>query len=496
MAGLNENRISVDDWLLTETVRHQEERAGRCRDDEPALALARAGRRELSSRLVIRARALPGARAIATDVRRIRLWMRRGSGLLTLLGLLAGWLAARASTSDRHVDLLLASVALLGLPTLMLLLWLGLVIWSLRRPQSPSLAGHLLVSGLSRLAPRLLTGPQAADTARAGLDLLRGRFGRWYLSILSHLFWLAYATGAIVTLLVLFSIAQYDLSWGTTLLSDQTVSRMIHYLAAAPAQLGLIPPADAAWIATGREGGLVGSQRAEWARLLLAMVVLYGAGPRLVAGLLSATLAWRAARGLSLDRRQPGYLRLVPLLQPDLSPSHTLGQAPGARADLPLRQARNRQGVVVLVGIELERSERDWPPILGDIDAVALGRADRRDQRRALIEALSNQHDKPGVLIVLCSLLRTPDAGIEQFVNQLAEAAGSALILVLDEGDELQRRGGNLASRQADWEGLARRVGAHCLALDLASLNPALSESRPQGADRLARLIDQARAPA
>lgn len=490
MARLNENKISVDDWLLTETVRHQEERAGRCRDDEAALALARAGKRELPARLVIRARALPGARAIAKDIRRLRIWLRRGALLLMMLGFLAGWLAARASTADRHVDLLLASAALLGLPTLMLLLWLGLLIWSLRRPRSPSLAGQLLVSGLSRLAPRLLAGPQAAETVRAGLDLLRGRFGRWYLSGLSHLFWLAYAAGAIATLIIQFSIAQYDLSWGTTLLRDETVSRMIHYLAAAPAQLGLIAPPDAAWIASGREGGLIGSQRAEWARLLLAMVILYGAGPRLLFGLLSTMLAWQAARNLSLDRRQPGYLRLVPLLQPDMAASHTLGDAPGPQTDMPLRQARNRRGPVVLIGIELERSEQNWPPRLPDIDAVVLGRADRRDQRRALIEALDNQRDKPAALIGLCSLLRTPDAGIEQLLNQLADAAGSALILALDEGEALARRGGNRVSRLADWEALARRVGAHCLAIDLSAANP---EKRVSA--ELAKLIARVREP-
>lgn len=483
---LNKRRIGVEDWLLTETIRHREESAGRCRDDGPALALARASDHDLPGRLVIRARALPGARAIIDDIVRMRRWLRRGAMLLAVFGLVGGWLAARASTADRHVDLLLASLALLGLPGLMLLLWLLVLLWSWRRPRAPSVLGRLLVASLARLAPRLLNGPQAAETARAGLDLLAGGLGRWYLSALSHLFWLAYAIGAMLTLFVLFSIAQYDLSWGTTLLSDTTVARWIQWMAAAPAQLGLVPSPDPAWVAAGREGALIGSARAEWARLLLAMVMLYAAAPRLLIGLVCALLAWRQARGLSLDRRQPGYLRLTPLLQPEPGVSQTLGDAPEARPDRPLRRARNHSGPSVLIGIELERSEQDWPPELPGIEALALGRADRRDQRRALLEALDNQREKPAVLLALCSLLRTPDAGIELLLNQLADAAGSALVLILDEGRELTGRGARLATRLADWQALARRVGADTIAVDLAG-------AKAGELAGLQQLIDQAR---
>lgn len=469
MTGLNPPKLSIEDWLLAETVRHAEERDGRRQDDQAALALGRSAGSDLGQRLATRARALPGAAVIISDIARLRRWLNRAAGLLILAGTLAGWLAARASTSERHVDLLLATLALLGLPSLMLLLWMLLLLWSLRRSGSPSLLGRMLLALLTRGAPRLLQGPQARETVRAGLDLLAGPLGRWYLSSLSHLFWLAYAAGATLTLIVLFSVAQYDLSWGTTLLRDDTVSRMIQWLAAGPAQLGLVPPPDAAWVASGREGDLVGSQRAEWARLLLAVILIYGALPRLVLLVACSSLAGLAARRLNLDRRHPGYLRLVPLLQPEISTSRTLGEQPEPARERAQRRPANRNGSVLLVGIELDVDEGAWPPRLPGLAVNAIGRADRRDQRRTLVEALAQMRDKPLAVLAHCSLLRTPDTGIENLLNALGDAGDCALVLLLDDRERLQQRGGDLALRQADWDALARRVGGECLQVDTAS---------------------------
>ncbi len=460
-------RISIDDWLITEAVRHAEEGAGRRGDDETALKLAALAGARPDTRLVARARALPGTESVQADVSRLRSLVARLAVILVGLGLLAGWLAARAGISEREIDILLISFTLLGLPSLMLLVWFAFLLASFRGNAAAGILGRLLTAGLVRLSPRLLASPLAAEVTRAGIGLLRTPFGRWYLSTLSHLFWLAYAGGALLTLIIFFSIVQYDLGWGTTLLRDETIITMIEAAGTLPAALGVMPQPDPAWIAAGREGGLAGTERATWARFLLALVVVYGAMPRILLSLFCGAMATVAARNLTLDRKQPGYLRLMPLLNPAPTTSSKHGQAPVLPPPRPRRVAKKPSGPAILVGIELERLEADWPPSLPGVELRALGRADRRSQRQELLAALKALNDPPPALIVVCSLLRTPDSGTAELLNRLADAAGSALILVLDEQSLLIERGGNLASRGADWEALAERVGGRAIVIDL-----------------------------
>jgi len=460
-------RISIDDWLMSEAVRHAEERNGRRRDDETALKLAALAGSRPDARLVARARALPGGEAVQADISRLRGLMARLAVLLVGLGLAAGWLAARAGISEREVDILLISFTLLGFPSLMLVIWFVFLLASFRGKTRAGVLGRLLTAGLVRLSPRLLSSPLAAEVTRAGVGLLRTPFGRWYLSTLSHLFWLAYTGGALLTLIIFFSIVQYDLSWGTTLLRDETIIAMIHAAGALPSALGIMPQPDPAWIAAGREGGLAGTERATWAQFLLALVVVYGAVPRMVLGLICVGMAGVAARGLELDRKQPGYLRLMPLLNPAQATSSAQGQPPVLPPPRPRRLAKKPAGPAILIGIELQRPDPDWPPAIPGIELRTLGRADRRSQRQELLAALSALSRPPPALIVICSMLRTPDSGTAELLNRLADAADSALILVLDEQSLLTERGGDPEVRLADWQALAERVGGRAMALDL-----------------------------
>jgi len=266
---------------------------------------------------------------------------------------------------------------------------------------------------------------------------------------------------------VYFSLAQYDLSWGTTLLAETTVVTLVEILARPADWLGLLPVAiDPEWIQRGREGAMEGSDRAIWARFLIALVVTYGALPRLVLGLLCAGLAWRAGGKLALNTGESGYLRLQGDLMPEQTVSDIHGHPPERPARKPRRQARGNTGPPVLVWIEVSRSAEARPPDFSEIEVLDLGSADRRSQRRELEDALAALRPPPSVLLVVCSLLRTPDEGTERLLNRLADAARSALVLVLTEKAEFERRGGDLAARQADWEALASRVGGEAVLLN------------------------------
>ena len=456
-------RISAADWLLAETVRLHEEHHGRSGDDETANALACSSASNLSARLVRRAAALPVAASIRPDLARLRRLAFRLAWLVLVLAALAGALAAFASTAEREIGFLLAASSLLALPSLMLLVWLVLMLSTRPARASASLSGGLLALGIARLGPRLLSGPLASETVAATRGLLGTTAGRWALGTLAHLFWVVYSLSALVVLALLFSVAQYDLSWGTTLLSDDSVIRLIGGLAWLPAQLGLIEAPEPGWILAGREGQQPGAARAQWATFLLALVLVYGLLPRLFFAVLSALLARVGLRRLELDTRQPGYLRLAGVLSGGAG-ADVYGQAPEIPAPSQRRVPRNAEGPPLLVGVELERA--DWPVALPGQSWQVLGRADTRAQRRQLLAAAEGFLRPPPALLAQCSALRTPDEGTGRFLLRLADTAETLLIIWLDEIGPLEARGIESKERIEDWQRLAKRVGAALVVID------------------------------
>lgn len=455
--------MTAADWLLAETVRLHEERHGRSGDDDTANALARSAAPNLATRLARRAAALPAAASIRPDLARLRRLAFRLGWIVLALAALAGALAAYASTAEREIGFLLAAASLLALPTLMLLVWLLLMLSTRPTRASASLSGGLLALGISRLGPRLLSGPLAAETVAASSGLLGTAPGRWALGAVAHLFWVVYSLSALVVLALLFSVAQYDLSWGTTLLSDEAVVRLISGLAWFPAQLGLIQTPEPGWILAGREGQQPGAARAEWASFLLALVLVYGLLPRLLLAVFSALLAVLGLRRLQLDTRQPGYLRLAGVLS-DSAAVDVHGQTPESPAPRQRRRPRNADGPPLLVGMELERAE--WPVVLPGQSCQVLGRADTRAQRRQLLAAAEGFLRPPPALIAHCSALRTPDEGTGRFLARLADAAETLLVIWLDEIGRLEARNIEPRERIADWRRLADRVGAALVVLD------------------------------
>ena len=460
---MSKGRISAADWLVTESVRLYEERHGRQPDDETANVLARETGGTVAERLVRRALALPAVAALRRDLASLRRLLRQLAVLLLVLGTLAGVVAALSSASAREVDVLLAAASLLLLPGLLLIGWVMVI--TLTRPgtAAPGVGRGLLGFGLRRLGPRMLSGPLAAEAIAANAGLLLSRPGRWLLGTLTHAFWALYSLAALITLTLLFSIAQYDLSWGTTLLTDETVITLIQGLAHLPAWIGLIEPPSAEWILAGRAGQETGAVRAEWARFLLMLVAVYGLLPRLVLLAFCALLASRGLRRMDLDTRRPGYLRLAGTLVAD-GEVETRGRRPDAADPVQRKRPARATGPPVLIGVELERAE--WPPEIPDLTVRALGRADTRAQRAALLAAVESLDMPPPALIAQCSALRTPDEGTARFLLGLAEAGQTALVLWLDELDGLRDRAGELAERQADWRSLAERTGASLVVLD------------------------------
>jgi hypothetical protein len=462
--------------MVAEAVRLHEERYGRLRDDETANVLARESADGLESRLARRAAALPVSASIRHDLQRLRRLLISLAWILIVLAAVAGTLAAWASAQAREVDVLLAAASLLILPLVMLMAWLATMLFTRPGRAAPGLSSGLLGMGLRRLGPRLLSGPLSAETVGAVAGLLTTAPGRWLLGVLTHLFWTVYGLAAIAMLALLFSIAQYDLSWGTTLLADDTVVEFIQILGGLPAALGLIEPLTPEWILSGREGTQDGAMRAEWAQLLLVIVAVYGILPRLLLAAVSMLLATVGLRRVSLDTTRPGYLRLAGALSAD-GDILTRGDRPRSSQSPPRKRPANAAGPPVLVAMELERE--DWPVSLPGMNWRSLGRADTRSQRNELLAAVKALESPPPALLAQCSALRTPDEGTGRFLSALADAVDTVLVIWLDELDVLKARGGDAMEREADWQALARRISADFVVLDASGPEPsALAELR------------------
>ncbi|HSH26409.1 MAG TPA: DUF2868 domain-containing protein, partial [Wenzhouxiangella sp.] len=311
-------------------------------------------------------------------------------------------------------------------------------------------------------------------------------WGRWRLSAITHAFWLAYAVGALAMLTVLFSIVQYDLSWGSTLLSDRAVVGLVEALAWWPERLGLMPAADPVWIVAGREGALEPAARADWARFLLAMITAWAIVPRTLLLLLSLAVAAAAGRRMRLDTGRPGYLRLAAdLASAVVRPAADERPVPQPQP-VPARSRRAGARGIVTVAVELEREPPDLGRLLPGSEVIDLGRADDRAGRAAALEATGELPCPAAAVIGLCSMLRTPDALSERFLVRLAESADAPLWLVLDDGGRLTERGGNPAARRRDWQALAERAGAGIVFIDgdapaaaeLAHLRGSLDDGR------------------
>ncbi|WP_070989877.1 DUF2868 domain-containing protein [Halofilum ochraceum] len=455
--------VSIGDWLLAETVRLGEERDGRRRDDHVATRAGASTEAGLARRIALRARALPGADAVRADIARLGRLSRLFAAGLLLLAAATGVLAASASVDARQIDFLLAAAALLLMPTLMLAGWLAVVITGAGRGASGSIAGALLATACRRLGPRVLTSAHAGDVLEAAGGFLRTTPGRWLLGCLAHAFWIAYLLTALVTLVLYFSVVQYDLVWGTTLLNDTTMVTLFNGLADPLVALGLMQPVEPDWLLAAREGTGPGDGRGRWAWFLLAVIGVYGLGPRilgLIASAAAATIGWWR---LTLDTAQPGYLRLSGSLAPTTTPEST-EQAPARSHRAPRSRPTNPQGRALLVGIELEHEP--WPPTIAGIDVQVVGRVDDRAGREQILAALQALDAPPPALLVLCSLLRTPDQGHERFIDRAADAAGTLPLLVLTDGAALTRREGNIDARRADWQALAARVGGKAVEFD------------------------------
>ncbi len=391
--------VTYADRLLAEAVRLQEGTGPSTATDEAAVKAVEAGG-ALEERIARRARLLPGAPALWTSLEQIRRAALTAVAAGLLAAAVAGMAAAPAAlgtSAQRPVNFFWALFTLLGLQTVILLIWMLIILTRPRMLGSSSIGGLLLTLG-ERLAGWLHRGPHQLSALGAISAVFAGSpVGKWTLSAISHTIWIAFNLGALVALLALLSAKHYSFAWETTILSERAYVPLTRVISTLPRAVGFDVPSEAQvsrskW--TGSEPPPVSDDAAEeaWSGLLLGSLIVYGLAPRLLLAGLCLVGRWRSQHRYRLDTSRPGFRRLHERLMPA---SRSLGVVDGDErpiiADAPdgaMALAPERSiGPPAIIGFEIAPPQCPWPPPIPDHRFVDLGRIDdRADRMRVLSE--------------------------------------------------------------------------------------------------------------
>lgn len=422
--------------------------AGRSPDtDTETLLLAHAER--LAQRV--------GLAAALDDWRRRAGWVLGGLALLAAAG---GFGSALAVVGDgsRAVNVAWTLLGLLGLPTVMLLLWMAAVVR--RGPPAPLGQAWLWLG--SRIAGR--KGPLLG----AGLLALlgRGRTLGWALGAASHALWAAALGGALAGLLLALALRHYAFGWETTILPAGPMQGLVLALGWLPGLLGFTVP-DAALVAASVDPASVGAAgRRAWAGWLVGCVLAWGLLPRLLLGLFCLVRLRIDRHVLALDTDHPHYLALAARLAGDSQRMGVSDPDPGAAAAPRFPPPRQVAGDArAVVGVEL-RTGIGWPP--PELAHLPTHRADGREQRNAVRAALAAT--PPARLLLACDPRLSPDRGSLALLTALAGQAGRTGVWLVD-------------AREAD----ATRLGLWREMLDAAGLDP---RDRPESLAEASAWLD------
>ena len=483
--------------LLAEAVRLHEDALGGPLHEPRADELGRATAGDLERRIVVRAQALSVAPALQSALAHLRTGTQVVFAAALVGALLAGAGAARlvlGSYAEGPVNFFLALTSLLGLHTLMLLVWLVVVVF---HPGSGaiSLLGGLVLRLGRRVTRWLHDGPLELAALRAAGEVLASpQFGRWALSTISHSLWLAYLAGCLGIVLLLLGTRQYDFAWETTILSERAYVAVARAISAPVEALGFAVPDPEQVAGSRRTGsGQVFAGRDRWGGLLVGCLVVYGVLPRSLALLVSLGALFRARSRYKLDTSRPGFARLegrlvafarpVGVVDPD-EPAPAVEDAAVARPATRI----TGNGPVGILGLEVEPPPSGWPPSIAGIDWWDLGFAENRADRHCVLEKARAADAKAKAVVVVCSLAATPDRGTGAFLANLAQINPRPVVLLMTHGQRLRERSplAEVEERINDWRKLATQAGIAAGAVLDLDLDNLTADSRR----RLAHLLN------
>jgi len=495
-------RPSFADRLLAEAVRAREAADPRVFDDAVACREARdAAGGDFERFIMERARRLDPSGALRDANRAVARWWTFGVQATIAAAVIAGVLAAGAALADGVASVFALLGGLLGVQTVMLLLWIGAMILLAKRGGSGA-AGRLAMLAIRRGANAIWRDPahRAAVEARFATHMA-GAVGRWTLASITHLAWTAVNVGILAHLAVMFIGEGYEFRWDSTWLSDRSYTRLIEAVSSVPALAGFPTPspdqiaASRAFDAAGA-GAQNAATREAWAWLFFGSVVVYGLVPRGVLAACSLAFHAGAKRRFRLDLDRLEYARLRERMAPPSS-EHGCGSAaapwPAAADSRDAAPTARVPGPAAMVGVELAAPRDRWPPPLPP-GVDDLGVIDGGADERRVADALAHAATWPRVLAIAVELRRTPDRGVLRILAALRRAAAPArmhLILSMgrDAGDGLaygsEHEAAWITQRTALWREAAQSVGIDANDVEQIDLDNLTARTR----ERLAGIL-------
>lgn len=336
---------------------------------------------------------------------------------VTIGWFIIGFLALFGIMQANVVNFFYVLASLLGFHTLVLLIWLG---WMLFSPRNkPSFFGSLF-------SPATLI--RAKDTVtQTAVELYQDQLNhtgtKWVISRISHQFWLASLSGMLVSLILLLLVKNYNFVWESTLLQDSTVVELVKLMSWLPNLVGF-PTPTAQDIITAQMNPTTTPQMVafRWAMLLIGSLIMYGIVPRLVAWLF-CLIKVRSSRQ-KLDIKQPYYQKIIDFWQrkvidPDDSPTELKPVAPTAQ----ISQAKK---LVAL--LEYPYADEHWYQFAIGHNIEYFGIVDERDDVEKMVTYLQTN---PVQVLIGVPPQALPDRGTMRKLDNIAKHAKGGLIVQL-----------------------------------------------------------------
>lgn len=444
-------RLNFSDYVLVEQVRLLEENQA-----DHSIAVKSDN---FEHALLQRAQQLNDTRGWAATNAAPEKWYRRALLALLILFALLGFAAVVNALSDsdggQSINIYWLLLVLLGFNTVSLLLWLLGCVGNSRGLIRGS------VSSLPLSVQRWFTRVQRQQKQGAYTawydSTFAGRSGVWRLSTISHSLWLVYLGAGLLSLLLLFSVRQYDFVWGTTLLSGDAFVTLTDWLA-RPLQIFGIAVPDAQQVMNSRSGTVMNGAmtdagaafRRHWAVFLLGAVAVYGILPRLLCFGVSSFLSRRAQNKFRPDYYLPYYVDLRHQLLPESSNAEVVDADPAPPSKSAATINRNASTLQLPAEYELLGFE-----LYTDIaDCVDINVVNRQTQSDAELKV--DESEKVAIVIVV-EANAAPDRGSERKLKRLFDNGKKERWLLLhseDSGDSLSNEAHS--GRLGDWYRVAQ----------------------------------------
>lgn len=367
--------------------------------------------------------------------------------IMSIVWCVSGFLGLFALLQSNVVNFFYVLVCLLGFHTLMLVGWLIFTIIN-RGSQSPSII-------TSFISPKTLIRGKD-DVTQAAVELydeqLQHTGMRWYLSRFSHQLWLATLTGMLFAIIFLLIVRQYSFSWESTLLSDQALMTLTHWLGWLPSLVGFnVPDADAVVQSRLVTDVMPLSIARQWASLLVGSLLMYGIVPRAIAWAFCAVMFNR--KKMKLDLSLPYYQKIISFWQRKVVDEDDFVE----KVQPVAPKAKVTQGDKLVALLEYKHHNPTWYHAAGEpfISTVPedFGILDDREDMERMLQYLDS-HDVQVLVGIHAKAL--PDRGTMRKLDKLATHAKQGVIVqLLQDSDALEED--NSVRRQQWQAALAER---------------------------------------